>query len=401
MPPVLTQRVAPLGLRSSPLRCAAPRCSPRAVLPPPRCTKRPTPLRPFAPARPRPARCSPSAESLLSTDAAVSSDAAAPPHVALPAAADAVLGALERGLVTWQPPSFVWRAVATALLAGQVVSRVLRRSVHLPNLQEQLRAVGPATLGVTLLTSAFVGMVFTIQFVREFARLGLTRSVGGVLSLAFSRELTPVISAIILAGRCGSAIAAELGTMAVSEQTESLRVLRTDPVDYLVVPRVLACAIAAPLLSLLAFTVSLAAAVMLADVGYGVPPNVILESACKALVPWDVLGMGIKSTAFGFLIATIACGWGSTTTGGAKGVGESTTSAVVLSLVSIFVADFFLSLLFFQGTGDALKRVVRCHCWLMPAWCAHARDPALVLRRARAWRERRLDAEAKKPARDT
>ena len=387
MPPVLTQRVA-LGLRSSALRCAAPRCSPRAPLPAPRCTRRPPPLRPFAPSRPRPARCGPSADSLLSTDAAV--NGAAPPAVALPAAADAVLGALERGLVDWQPPSFVWRAVATALLAGQVVSRVLRRSVHLPNLQEQLRAVGPATLGVTLLTSAFVGMVFTIQFVREFARLGLTRSVGGVLSLAFSRELTPVISAIILAGRCGSAIAAELGTMAVSEQTESLRVLRTDPVDYLVVPRVLACAIAAPLLSLLAFTVSLAAAVMLADVGYGVPPNVILESACKALVPWDVLGMGIKSTAFGFLIATIACGWGSTTTGGAKGVGESTTSAVVLSLVSIFVADFFLSLLFFQGTGDALKRVVRhCRgCMMRLAWCAHARYPALVLRRARAWRER-------------
>jgi ABC transport permease subunit len=230
----------------------------------------------------------------------------------------------------------------------------------LPNFQEQLRAIGPATLGVTLLTSAFVGMVFTIQFVREFARLGLTRSVGGVLSLAFARELTPVISAIILAGRCGSAIAAELGTMAVSEQTDTLRVLRTDPVDYLVVPRVLAASLAAPLLSLLAFTVSLAASVALADIGYGVPPNVILESAAKALVPWDILGMLIKSTTFGFVIAVVSCGWGSTTLGGAKGVGESTTSAVVISLVCIFVVDFFLSLLFFQGTGDALRRVVRC-----------------------------------------
>ena len=285
--------------------------------------------------------------------------AAAPPQ--LPPLPDTplepLLSALERWLTDWQPPRFVWRGVATALLAGQVVARVARGDVHMANLQEQLRAVGPATLGVTLLTSAFVGMVFTIQFVREFARLGLTRSVGGVLSLAFSRELTPVISAIILAGRCGSAIAAELGTMAVSEQTDTLRVLRTDPVDYLVVPRVLACAVAAPLLALLAFTVSLAAAVMLADVGYGVPPNVILDSAAKALVPWDVVGMVIKSTAFGFVIATVSCGWGTTTLGGAKGVGESTTSAVVISLVSIFIADFFLSLLFFQGTGDALKRV--------------------------------------------
>lgn len=200
-------------------------------------------------------------------------------------------------------------------------------------------------------------MVFTIQFVREFARLGLTRSVGGVLALAFSRELTPVISSIIMAGRCGSAIAAELGTMAVSEQTDTLRVLRTDPVDYLVVPRVLACTFASPFLSLLSFTVGMAASVMLADVGYGVPPNTILDSAAKALVPWDIVACVIKSAVFGFTIAVVACGWGTTTTGGAKGVGESTTAAVVISLVCIFVADFFLSLMFFQGSGDALRRV--------------------------------------------
>lgn len=103
----------------------------------------------------------------------------------------------------WAPPRFLWRTIATFVLAGQVVKRLLTGRVHMANLQEQLAAVGPTTLGVTLLTSAFVGMVFTIQFVREFARLGLTRSVGGVLALAFSRELTPVISAIILAGRCG------------------------------------------------------------------------------------------------------------------------------------------------------------------------------------------------------
>ena len=286
---------------------------------------------------------------------------AALPAAAPPPPLEPLLSAAERAVEGWEPPKFVWRTAATLLLAGQVVSRLFARKVHLPNLQEQIKMVGPATLGVTLLTSSFVGMVFTIQFVREFARLGLTRSVGGVLALAFSRELTPVISAIILAGRCGSAIAAELGTMAVSEQTDTLRVLRTDPVDYLVVPRVLACALTAPFLSLLAFTVSLAASVLLADVGYGVPPNVILESAAKALVPWDVLGMVIKSSVFGFVVAVVACGWGTTTLGGAKGVGESTTAAVVISLVCIFVADFFLSLLFFQGTGDALRRVVRAH----------------------------------------
>jgi ABC-type transporter Mla maintaining outer membrane lipid asymmetry permease subunit MlaE len=128
------------------------------------------------------------------------------PHAELqvsPPSPEQLLNSLESTMPDWAPPRFLWRTIATFVLAGQVVKRLLTGRVHMANLQEQLAAVGPTTLGVTLLTSAFVGMVFTIQFVREFARLGLTRSVGGVLALAFSRELTPVISAIILAGRCG------------------------------------------------------------------------------------------------------------------------------------------------------------------------------------------------------
>eukprot|EP00850_Spirogloea_muscicola_P015461 SM000118S25604 [mRNA] locus=s118:422957:423831:+ [translate_table: standard] len=221
----------------------------------------------------------------------------------------------------------------------------------------QLEEVGPNSLGVALLTASFVGMVFTIQFVREFARLGLTRSVGGVLALALSRELSPVVTAIIVAGRVGSAFAAELGTMqaSVSEQTDTLRVLGTDPVDYLVTPRVIACCVAMPVLTLLCFAVGMAASVLLADAVYGVSSNIILDSAARALQPWDVLSTLFKSVVFGYIIALISCAWGMTTLGGAKGVGESTTSAVVISLVCIFIADFVLSWLFFQGAGDALK----------------------------------------------
>ena len=102
------------------------------------------------------------------------------------------------------------------------------------------------------------------QFTREFARLGLTKAVGGVLALALSRELVPVITAVIMAGRIGSAYAAELGTMRVSEQIDSLRMLSTDPVDYLVTPRVIACAIALPLLAILCFAMGMAASVLLA-----------------------------------------------------------------------------------------------------------------------------------------
>eukprot|EP00879_Flechtneria_rotunda_P022367 GHRR01023601.1.p1 GENE.GHRR01023601.1~~GHRR01023601.1.p1 ORF type:complete len:210 (+),score=66.05 GHRR01023601.1:124-753(+) len=112
-------------------------------------------------------------------------------------------------------PRWLFRTVACLVLGGQVVARIVRGNIHWRNTRDQLQLVGPRSLGVALLTAGFVGMVFTIQFVREFAKLGLTRSVGGVLALALARELTPVVTAIILAGRVGSAFAAGLGTMQV------------------------------------------------------------------------------------------------------------------------------------------------------------------------------------------
>eukprot|EP00798_Chlamydomonas_sp_ICE-L_P016015 gene16015-22152_t len=216
--------------------------------------------------------------------------------------------------------------------------------IHWKNTATQLQLVGPKSLGVALLTAGFVGMVFTIQFVREFAKLGLTRSVGGVLGLALSRELTPVITSIILAGR-------------VSEQFDSLRVLYTDPVDYLVTPRVVAGMIASPILNVLCFMMGIGASVGIAELVYDVPANVILDSVRRALTQYDLMTSIVKSWVFGTLVSVISCSWGFTTTGGAKGVGESTTSAVVISLVTIFVADFILSFIFFQGQGSALKQL--------------------------------------------
>ena len=259
-------------------------------------------------------------------------------------------------LATWKPPRYAWRSLAALVLGGEVLVRILQGKVHFRNTIDQLNLVGPRSLGVCLLTAAFVGMVFTIQFIREFAKLGLTRSVGGVLALALARELTPVVTSIIVAGRVGSAFAAELGTMQVSEQTDSLRVLGSDPVDYLITPRVLACMIAGPILNLLCFCMGMAASVLLADAVYDVPANVILDSACRAIDAWDIITSMIKCWVFGTIISVVSCSWGYTTSGGAKGVGESTTSAVVISLVLIFVADFALSFLFFQGQGDALKQ---------------------------------------------
>nr|ASM90230.1 ABC transporter [Sesuvium portulacastrum] len=264
----------------------------------------------------------------------------------------------ERLFSNWSPPIYLWRGLYALILAGQVILRTLKGKVHWRNTLQQLERVGPRSIGVCLLTSAFVGMAFTIQFVREFTRLGLNRSVGGVLALAFSRELSPVVTSIVVAGRIGSAFAAELGTMQVSEQTDTLRVLGTSPVDYLVTPRVIASCIASPFLTLMCFTVGMASSALLADAVYGVSINIILDSAQRALRSWDIISAMIKSQVFGGIIAIVSCAWGITTMGGAKGVGESTTSAVVLSLVGIFIADFALSYWFFQGAGDSLKSCV-------------------------------------------
>ena len=133
----------------------------------------------------------------------------------------------------------------------------------------------------------------------------------------------------------------------MSEQVDQLRTLGSDPVDYLVVPRVVACAISLPILSVISFSIAMAASILLADLRYGVTPNIILDSAAKYLNSSDVSVMISKGLAFGGVIATISCGMGQTTTGGAKGVGESTTASVVTSLVSIFIVDFVLSLIFF------------------------------------------------------
>uniref|UniRef100_A0A7S3QQD5 Uncharacterized protein n=1 Tax=Dunaliella tertiolecta TaxID=3047 RepID=A0A7S3QQD5_DUNTE len=262
-----------------------------------------------------------------------------------------------KALAGLKPPRWLFRSVACLILGGQVISRICQGKIHWKNTLEQLKLVGPQSLGVALLTAGFVGMVFTIQFVREFAKLGLTRSVGGVMALALSRELTPVVTAIILAGRVGSAFAAELGTMQVSEQMDSLRVLFTDPVDYLVTPRVIASMVAGPILNVLCFSMGIGASVLLADLVYNVPANVIVDSARRALTGYDVFTSMVKSWVFGSVVATISCAWGFTTSGGAKGVGESTTSAVVISLVSIFIVDFVLSFAFYQGQGTALKQL--------------------------------------------
>jgi len=216
--------------------------------------------------------------------------------------------------------------------------------------------VGPASLLIALLTATTVGMVFTIQVARECISLGAGSTVGGVLALSLSRELAPVLTAVVVAGRVGSAFAAEIGTMRVTEQIDALYILKTDPIDYLVIPRVIACCLMLPILTIISIIAGMAGGLLIATNLYDISQNVFLDSARNFLDVWDLSSAAIKAFCFGALISVIGCSWGLTTTGGAKGVGQSTTAAVVTSLLAIFISNFFLSWLMFQGTGSAILK---------------------------------------------
>ena len=246
------------------------------------------------------------------------------------------------------------RLLAATLLGGQVVIHLAQGKIHRRNTLEQMAAVGPDSLLVVLITASFVGMVFTIQVAREFINFGAVTAVGGVLAVALTRELGPVLTAVILAGRVGSAFAAEIGTMQVTEQIDALYMLNTDPVDYLVVPRLIACCLMLPILTIMSFITGMAGGLLIATNLYDLSQSTFLNSARNFLDVGDLFSAVIKAVVFGALIAVIGTSWGLTTTGGAKGVGQSTTTAVVTALLAIFISNFFLSWLLFRGTGSAV-----------------------------------------------
>lgn len=243
--------------------------------------------------------------------------------------------------------------VAAIFLGGQVAVHLLRGKIHRRNTIEQMAIVGPESLLVALLTATFVGMVFTIQVAREFIAFGLVQIVGGVLALSLTRELAPVLTAVIITGRVCSAFAAEIGTMRVTEQIDALQMLDTDPVDYLVVPRLLACTLMLPILTLISLVAGVTGGMVVASVLYDIPYSVFLDSVRSFLDIWDIWNSMIKAAIFGGIIAIVGSSWGLTTSGGAKGVGQSTTAAVVTALVAVFMTNFFLSWLMFQGSGGA------------------------------------------------
>ena len=228
-------------------------------------------------------------------------------------------------------------------LSGQTARSVFSRPFYAHDVIEQIDVIGLGSLTVVLLTGFFTGAVLALQSGMTLDQFGARPYVGRLISASMIKELGPVLTALMLAGRVGSGIAAELGSMVVTEQVSALRALGTDPVRKLVVPRVLAGFIMCPILTVISNAVGLLGGWIIAVSQLRVASSVYWQSVVDGLYLED-LWMGlIKPFFLGFVIVTIGCHVGLRTRGGTQGVGRATTSAVVAASVTVLVVDFFVT----------------------------------------------------------
>jgi phospholipid/cholesterol/gamma-HCH transport system permease protein len=238
---------------------------------------------------------------------------------------------------------FFETAGAIAHLAGRTLRAAVRPPFDFGAIGRQIEVIGYRSLSVVVLTAVFSSMVMTVQFAVQMARFGAKEYVGNVVSLSLVRELGPVMTALMVGGRVGAGIAAELGSMSVTEQIDAMRAMGADPVKELVVPRVVAAAVALPLLTVLANVLGIAGAMTIARLDSGINMTYFRNAVLHAVTLDDLLGGLIKTVFFGVSIALIACHRGLATRGGTEGVGRATTEAVVITSITTLVADFLLT----------------------------------------------------------
>ncbi len=231
-----------------------------------------------------------------------------------------------------------------ARLFGDVFGSLWRFRLRWRTICSQIVVIGFGSQLVALVTGAFTGAVFTAQMYYQFSKMGVETVVGGIVAIAMCRELAPVLVGIMVTGRVGAAMAAEIGTMKVNEQIDALRCLAVHPVDYLVVPRVIGIMISMPLLIAESIVLGIAASYFVAVVLYGVPDAWFWTHLNNWMELEDLAFGMIKGFFFGALIVLVACEKGLTTENGAVGVGRSTTQAVVIASLCILVSNFFLTL---------------------------------------------------------
>jgi len=232
-------------------------------------------------------------------------------------------------------------------IMAQAVLWTPRRPIDGREWLRQMVRVGWDTIPVVLLTCLFTGMVLALQTFRSFERFHAEGFVGSVVALSLTRELAPVLTGLMAAGRVGSAMAAELGTMRVTEQIDALYAMATEPVHYLVVPRVNASILMLPLLTLLGDAIGIVGGWLISVGLFGANSYLYLERTFQFLEINDVTSGLVKAAFFGLILSVTGCTKGFYTAGGAEGVGRSTTAAVVQACLYILLSDFFLTKILF------------------------------------------------------
>jgi phospholipid/cholesterol/gamma-HCH transport system permease protein len=234
---------------------------------------------------------------------------------------------------------------AVIIFCGQTFRWTFSRPFYLKNLLKQMEQIGVNSVPVVLTTAISTGMVLALQSYTGFKRFGAQSLIGAVVSLSMTRELGPVLTGLMVAGRAGASMAAELGTMRVTEQIDALYTLATNPMKYLVVPRFLASTIMMFFLSALGMYVGILGGYFVGVKVLGTNPTTYMNQSINNTTVSDIWYGLIKSLVFGAVVGLIGCYKGFNTEGGAEGVGKATTGAVVMSCMLILILDYFLSAL--------------------------------------------------------
>lgn len=243
--------------------------------------------------------------------------------------------------------NFVTRSIfelqETTLIAARAARGLIKGPRYFSETVAQMDVIGVGSLTIILLTGFFTGGVLTVQTFPTLAFWGQQAQTGRLVAVALVRELGPVLTALMVTGRVGSAIAAELGSMTVSQQIDAMRALGTDPIKKLVAPRILALLVTLPLLTVLADVVGIGGGAFAATSLYGLSIDEFLTAVRDGITTDDIIGGVIKPLCFGLIIGSIACYKGLNTDGGTVGVGRSTTRAVVTASIVVIISDFFLA----------------------------------------------------------
>jgi phospholipid/cholesterol/gamma-HCH transport system permease protein len=241
----------------------------------------------------------------------------------------------------------VHKVGAIAVLTGQAFVAALRAPWEVRLWSREMEQIGVRSLGVAAITTVFTGMVLALQTAYSLPSIGVKFYIGTVVSKSVVRELGPVLTALIVGGRIGSGMTAELGTMKVTEQIDALRSMAADPVKKLVVPKLVATLVMLPILTVLGDALGVLGGLLVATFQLNLTPGFYLNDVLDSLTLGDVSsGLG-KSLFFAYFITIIGCYNGLTARGGADGVGRATTDTVVMASIMVLVSDFFLTKLFY------------------------------------------------------